>query len=148
MWGFRGSRKSPGLIGRIAAAGMACLMCCQLGCGGGAEGPARYDLTGSVAYDGNPVPFGQIIFAPDSSAGNSGPQGVADIRAGRYDTGSGKGTVGGPHIAKITGFDTDPAAGTEENPVAPLFVGYETKVDLPKADGTQDFSVPARGKQK
>lgn len=140
--------RGNGRIGRtasvLAVAVAAGVLCVQGGCGGGsADGPSRYELSGSVTYDGKPVPFGQIIFAPDSAAGNSGPQGFAEIRDGNYETADGKGTVGGPHVVQITGFGSDPSTGTEENPVPSLFSDYQTKADLPKEDSTMDFQVPA-----
>lgn len=114
------------------------------GCGK-SDGPQRYSLSGQVTYGGQPVPAGQIVFEPDSSANNKGPQGYADIKDGKYRTEPGKGTVGGPHRVRITGYDgltTD-----ESKPTKPLFAEYQTKTDLPTADGTKDFEVPASSKK-
>jgi len=111
-----------------------------VGCGGD-DGPRRYNLSGTVTFDGKPIPAGSIIFQPDSSAGNSGPQGAAEIRDGRYDTADGKRLVGGPHIVRITGFEG--VAESEMDVVPPLFPEYQTKADLPKESGTMDFEVPA-----
>ena len=87
-----------------------------------------------------------IYFQPDAQGGNSGPQGFATIRNGAFDTKrEGKGTVGGPMIVRITGFDSEPPkdlSETEPGP-KPLFAEYQTKADLPKEDGNQDFDVPA-----
>lgn len=120
------------------------LICCLvlpfcLGCGGSAPtGPARFDLSGKVTFDGKPVPSGRIDFEPDSEQQNSGPAGFAEIKNGSFSTsGSGKGTVGGPHIVRIQGFD---GAGAERKP---LFQEYSLKESLPKSASTKDFSVPA-----
>lgn len=112
-----------------------------IGCGGG-DGPKRYDLSGTVTFDGKPIPAGSIIFQPNASAGNTGPQGAAEIRDGKYDTSvNGKGTIGGPHIVRITGFDG--VAESEMDVVKPLFAEYQIEVDLPTESGTKDFEVPA-----
>jgi hypothetical protein len=118
---------------------LAVLVCC--GCGDGA--PARYDVSGTVTLDGSPVPGGSITFEPDRSKGNQGPAGYAKIKDGKYDTsGEGSGTIGGPHIVKITGLggETDPDLFPEG---MPLFPEYQTSVDLPEEETTQDFDVPA-----
>ena len=96
------------------------------GCGG----EHIYNLSGTVTYQGKPVPAGHIVFEPDASAGNS-----------HYDTRilDGRGTVGGPHLVLIHGRDGI-ARGELLNGL-PLFRDYNTKVDLPKADGKQDFEV-------
>ena len=120
-----------------------CLLCSWVGCGGGGDGPDRYDLSGNVTFKGSPVPAGRVVFEPDSSAGNSGPQGFSQIENGRYDTSIGKGTVGGPHIMRITGLSSAAAPENEDTPVEPLFAEYQTKADLPKEKSTMDFDVPA-----
>lgn len=140
-------RKSPLCAAPLLL--LACLLLLQTGCSGGnVDDPRNMGVSGKVSYNGQPVPFGQILFSPDSSAGNSGPQGIAEIRNGAYNTAAsgGKGTVGGPHVVRISGFAADPATGNEDNPVAALFPDYETKVDLPKGASTQDFEVPGDGK--
>lgn len=119
----------------------------MVGCGDGAAGVPRYDVAGTVTFNGQPVPQGTIQFRPDASQGNSGPAGDAEIVDGRYDTASvGNGTVGGPHEVIITGFDgkADP---DQELPLGmPLFSDYSTKADMPKtAGGTVDFEVPGEG---
>ena len=91
------------------------------------------------------MPFGEIIFEPDSSAGNSGPQGFAEIVNGKYETASDRGMVGGPHTVLISGYPTDPSNEDEENPTEPLFQGYKTSIDLPKESSTQDFEIPGEG---
>jgi hypothetical protein len=120
---------------------LACFLFITTGCGRGDVD--RFDVSGRVTLDSQPVPFGQIIFDPDTAAGNSGPQGFAEIRNGTYNTRSGRSTVGGPHIVRIMGFGSDPKTGDENNPVPALFSDYETKVDLPKKTATQDFEIPA-----
>lgn len=112
-------------------------ICLVPGCGG----VTRHDVSGKVTFRGAPLPAGVIYFDPDVTKKNTGPQGYAIIKDGDYSTAilNGKGTVGGPHIARIEGFD-----GKEGNdlPLGQLlFSGYEQAVDLPKAATTLDFDV-------
>jgi hypothetical protein len=112
-----------------------------LGCGQG--GPARYDVAGKVTFAGNPVPAGWVSFTADTTKGNSGPQGVARIRAGAYSTAAkdGKGAVGGPLVVRIEGFD---GRGTDDSPDGRrLFAPYEVTIELPRGAATQDLEVPA-----
>src|SRR5438477_2758334 len=110
-----------------------------VGCGG----RKIYSLSGTITFQGKPVPAGQIVFEPDASAGNSGQAAFAKIKDGRYDTRiDGSGTLGGPHLVRIHGRDGIPRGELLNG--LPLFRrDYETKVDLPKADAKQDFEVPA-----
>jgi len=111
------------------------------GCGG-ESGPARYDISGKVTFDGKPIPQGSIAFQPvDGGIGG----GFAIIQDGQYDTSQGgRGHLGGSHKVVITGTDgtpvnaADPDAGMIE-----LFPAYETTHELPEESGTQDFDVPA-----
>jgi hypothetical protein len=114
------------------------------GCGG-SDGPTRYDVSGSVSYDGKPVPKGFITFIPDTDQGNTGPGGGAVIENGHYETESGKGVVGGPHIIRITGYDGKPTqmSGEDMPDGQPIFQTYQTTFDFPKEDTEKDFTVPA-----
>ncbi len=108
------------------------------------SGPERYELSGSVTYNGQPVPAGYILFEPDKSKGNDGPGSSADIEDGRYRTPPGQGVIGGPHIVTICGFDGKPIdlGQGQKNPQGnPLFMNYQITVDLPKHSTTHDFHV-------
>jgi hypothetical protein len=109
------------------------------GCGD--PGPERHDIAGSVTYQGQPLPAGLITFEPDLSQGNDGPPGFAHIINGHYDTAETEsGSVGGPQIVRIQGFDGKPGA---ELPMGrPLFDDFQTTVDLPHEKTTRDFAVP------
>lgn len=111
------------------------------GCGG-PSGPERYHVSGTVTFDGKPVPAGSVLFEPDKSKGNSGPAAGVKIKGGKYDTRiDGKGMVGGPHLVKIIG--TDGVAPSEDFPEGTVLFEYATTADLPKDEATQDFDVPA-----
>jgi hypothetical protein len=107
------------------------------GCGG--EGGGRRQVSGTVNYDGQPVAAGRITFSPDASKQNSGPQGFAEIRDGKFDTRrGGKGGPGGPVVVKVEAFDGQPAEG---RPLGALLFTYETKVELPQDNATHDFAI-------
>jgi len=112
-----------------------------LGCG--SDGPQRYRLQGLVTYEGKPVPAGTIIFEPDASQKNDGPQGLATIHDGVFDSSrGGKGTVGGPH--RITILGCDGASISETSPQGkPLFEPSLTTAELPKKNGKLDFDIPS-----
>lgn len=106
------------------------------GCGAKESGPKRYRISGDVTFSGKPVPAGTIYFET-----TSGPAGSAQIRNGSYDTKSGRGVVGGPHTAIIEGFDGKGANPGE--PGRPIFKPQRIDADLPKADTTKNFDIPA-----
>lgn len=108
------------------------------GCGPG--GPQRFQLSGEVSYNGEPVPAGEISFTPDSSQGNTGPGAVAIIKAGRYETEPGKGVVGGPHTVKISGFDGKVLPESDIGVM--LFKPSIQSADLPRESGEFNFTVP------
>jgi hypothetical protein len=122
--------------------------CCLVGCGRD-DGPLRFDVSGKVTFNNKPVPVGRIQFEPDSSQDNQGPAGYALIKDGTYSTQeTGKGTVGGPHVVVMLGFDGKAAPAEEIVAGAPLFPKYRTTVDLPKETTTMDFDVPAMESDK
>jgi hypothetical protein len=121
------------------------------GCGGRSTGPAKYRVSGKVAYQGEPVPKGAINFEPDAAKGNSGPNVSFPIENGSYDSGSRSGTLGGPYLVQITGFDGKSMTLPDGMIIpegTPLFPPWKTEVDLPKAKHQQDFDVPATPTKK
>lgn len=112
------------------------------GCSPSDEGPQRYHLSGTVTYDGKPVPKGFIRFDP--AEGNPGPGSGAEIIDGNYETPAGKGIIGGPHNVVISGWDGVPyqESGETVEDGKELFPKYETTVDFPKEDGEHPFEVP------
>lgn len=111
--------------------------------GCGPSGPTVYRRSGTVTFDGKPVPLGKVYFEPDVPAGGSGPTGFADIRDGKYDTSdTGKGSAGGPTIVRVSGYsdqNKDAISGYGK----PLFVEYQTKSDLPSERSEFNIEVPA-----
>jgi hypothetical protein len=101
----------------------------------------RVDVWGTVKFKNQPVPAGLIVMNPDLSQGNDGPQGMAEIRDGRFDTRHlDKGAPSGPVIFMIDGFD---GVSQGDSPSGkPLFIGYKLKLDLPKQASEQNIEVP------
>ena len=131
----------PIFVGCGVLAGLLLLVGCK-----GDSGPARYDLTGKVTYNGEPVPAGYILMEPDKSKGNDGPGANADIKDGVYKTRPKQGAVGGPHILSVSGFDGKPQGlGPGHNPMGkPLFANVRVTVDLPKDASIYDIVVPTQ----
>ena len=132
----------PADLGLRASLALALLLASAAGCG--QRGPERFRVSGTVTYAGKPVPLGRVVFEPDTSRGNDGPQGFAPIENGRFDT-SGphcRGMVGGPMRVRIDGLEMkageDAAASGKL-----LFPSYEEAVDLPRANVVRDFVVPS-----
>tara|TARA_R110002111_G_scaffold185031_3_gene250941 strand:- start:69005 stop:69427 length:423 start_codon:yes stop_codon:yes gene_type:complete len=119
------------------------------GCQQSQDGPGRFELTGEITIDGKPVPAGEIMFEPDSSKGNSGPAGVAEIKDGRYTTTPTFGTVGGPHIAVIS---ANSGGGMRENGETPagwlLLDSYRMPIDLPKKNHTENIEISSAEAKK
>jgi hypothetical protein len=113
-----------------------------VGCG---SGERRYDLSGTVTFQGKPVPEGYIVFEPDASQGNVGGPGRAKIIDGKYDTSEepDSGVLGGPHVIRITGFDKKVSGLKGSEVILPksLFTDYTVSEDLPKKNAKKDFEV-------
>ncbi len=111
-----------------------------LGCGD--SGPPRFRISGTVTYEGKPVPTGSIVFQPDAARNNSGPNGSATIKDGVFDTRvDGQGFSGGPQIVIVQAFDgtnIDP----DYNPHGlSLGSGYTESHDLPDGDAVLDIEL-------
>ena len=111
------------------------LLAAALGCGGGEK---SHRLSGQAEFDGRPIAYGDVLFTPDGARGNKGPQGIATIRNGKYDTSAsgGKGIAGGPTVIRVTGFESEGGK---------LICEYEWSVDLPRETGTFKIEVPKKG---
>lgn len=88
----------------MVAAGLA-------GCGS-SNGLNLGRVHGKVTFKGEPVPFGQIMFMPDSGKGTNGPPAMGSIsKDGTYSLSteeSGDGAVVGVHKVSITGLNPKP----------------------------------------
>lgn len=112
-------------------------------CLGCSKGDGRVDLSGNVTWKGQPVPAGFVVFNPDVSAGNIGPQGTAPIVDGHYDTRgtAGRGVTPGAVRVSIHGFDGKQA--DEEHKIGKrLFMPAETTVTVSDQTESIDLIVP------
>lgn len=117
--------------------------------GCGPKTPVFPRVHGTVTHGGKPVPRGVIVFDPDVTKGNRGPQGYALIQDGRFDTALAgcRGTAGGAMVVRIDG-STPGAAGEDATTAGgALFPSYEVRVDLPATENEQNFDVPIGGKR-
>lgn len=117
---------------------------CLAGCGGGGDaGPERYDLSGTVTFDGKPVERGTLYIEP--TPGNPGPVGFVDIVDGKYDTAtsSSKGHIGGKVLLRVVPMLPPGKELVDEFAVPDLpFASWEEQADLPKETTTKDIAVP------
>lgn len=129
-----------GTFRRLTAGLLAVGVVWAAGCGGG---PKTYRVSGTVTFNGQPVPMGKIYFDPDTAAGGSGPSGFADIVDGKFDTSAanGKGVAGGPTVVRIQGHKKE-SADAISGYGPPLFAEHTVKADLPREAATKDFDVP------
>ena len=113
--------------------------------GSGCTDGSGYRVSGSVVFQGRPVPAGTIYFHPNKAAGNEGPSGFAQIVDGMFDTAAarGRGVIAGPHEVEISGYE--PATQSAENPEGggvSLFAGYREVIEFPAAVSRHEFVVP------
>lgn len=108
------------------------------GCGD--NDPRTIQISGTATFNGEPIPFGQILFEPDAALGHAGPAGFALITDGKFNTRlSGKGIASrGAYVVRIHG---QTARLTERaDKILPLFNPYEVRIEI--TDPTQNFDVP------
>jgi len=100
---------------------------------------SRTRISGEAYFNGQPIPYGDVLFTPDGA--NPGPQGIATIKDGKFDTASsdGKGIAGGPTVIRVTGLS---------GPGGKLLCEYEYTADLPTGESTLKIEVPASAAPK
>lgn len=117
------------------------------GCSGQVEGPQRYSLSGTVTFQGKPVPEGEIIISPDPSTNSDGSGSYAAIKDGHFETAPGKGITGGAYLLSVTGFDGVPFESDDGAETflqgKTLFSDYQLKQQFQDQDQTLDIEVPA-----
>jgi hypothetical protein len=101
-----------------------------------------YVVSGTVTFNGKPVPMGLVFFDPDTSKGNSGLQGFANIQGGKFTTVKGQGVRGGAYSIRVLGYDGK--SGNDLPMGHPLFNEYEVKKELPQADSELNLDIPAK----
>lgn len=131
-------RRPSALVPGLRGCGLAALVILA-GCGGD-EGPPRYSLSGTVTFEGESIPFGWMIFAPEN-----GPGATANIEDGKYHTPPGWGTVGGPHTIEVVAFGKKPEPQTyvDGAPQEEQQGGFSCTLqrDIPKEASTWDIQI-------
>lgn len=127
----------------LSAAAVLAAAALLAGCNSGEQ---LYDVSGTVTFDGKPIPKGLIFFDPDVTKGGSGGQGFANIVDGKFTTADkGRGVRGGAYLVRVNGFDG------KEAPEAPfgmyLFPEHQEPRELPKAPSTLDLALTKKGKK-
>jgi hypothetical protein len=125
------------MIRSLCAAALLTGVALLVGC---SSGEKLYDVSGTITFDGKPIPKGLIFFDPDK--GTPGTQGFANIENGMFDTAApnqGKGIRGGAYVIRISGFDGK--AGPEAPFGQYLFPEHELKKELPAQNQTFDYDV-------
>ena len=102
----------------------------------------QYAITGSVTYDGKPVPRGEVVLTPNPEKGNQGPGLLLQIVDGQYQTINERGQVGGAYIARISGYRAPEPGPAMSRYGFPMFIDYVTEVELPRGVAVYDFVVP------
>ncbi|MEX1041770.1 MAG: hypothetical protein WDZ51_14115 [Pirellulaceae bacterium] len=138
------SKKKCAMLG----GGLMLLACFTVLSGCGGDGHDRRQVSGTVTYDGKPVPRGSIWFEPDPSLGNTAPTGFAVIQDGQYKSELARSPIAGKYQARILGFDgvVSEADRAEwdadgEPPGEPLFKDYVTPPEEISADGKWDIEI-------
>lgn len=111
----------------------------------------RYALSGSVTFDGKPIPAGTITFVPFGAGKPGRTAAFCEIKAGKYDTKTGRNPGSGPHRVMISGCDGVPYQSqmgeiVENHPMGKqLFPTHLVEIDVPEKNGSVfDFAVPAK----
>lgn len=118
------------------------------GCGDG--GPPRYHISGTVTFEGQPVPAGAISFIPVGETEVPRGPGFCRFTQGHYESRSGRSPGSGSYRVLIDGYDgvafeVKLGEEIEEHPLGkPIFPTHIVEVDLPaEHGGVFDFEVPA-----
>jgi hypothetical protein len=124
---------------RLAAVCLIAGVVFAVGCG--AEGEPVYQVSGTVTFQGKPVPKGLIYFDPDQTKETGGDMGFASILDGKFNTAEeGQGIRGGAYEVRVNGFDGKVANDAPFGQA--LFLEYRTTADLPMQDSTYNLDVP------
>ena len=109
------------------------------GCGGN-SGPKLVPLSGTVTFDGKPVPAGYISFTPPSGGGSVR---VVQIKDGKFDTAEmidPKGVHPGANTVVIAGFNgkVEKFYGQGKQ----IFNPVKESFTVPEEGGTKNFTIP------
>jgi hypothetical protein len=115
------------------------------GCGG-ADPFERYEVAGTVTYQGSPVQHGTLRFEPHATVGAEAPTAYGKIEEGAFLIPREEGPIEGKYKVYVSGFDhskMDPNPAPHEPVETPeLFPTFQLDVDVPLADGKLEIQVP------
>ena len=98
------------------------------GCGG-PEGPVRHGLYGTLTYEGEPIPFGIVVFQNTETLYDT----ACTIEDGEYENQDGKGHTGGKFRVSIEAWTKMAEPWEDEAPK--LFAGtYAKEIELKPED--------------
>jgi hypothetical protein len=126
--------------------------CCVIvpwlaGCGSG-EPFERFEVAGTVVYQGNPVEHGSIRLEPTDAGGEEAPTTYAKVEGGEFYIPKDEGPAAGTYNLYVSGFDhskMDPNPPPHVPIETPeLFPTYQTQVEIPPPDGELEVEVPDR----
>ena len=116
------------------------------GCGGD-RGPERVVVSGTVTYNGKPVPSGDIRFVPiDKSAV---PMAGAEIKDGKYSADGHGGVPVGTHRIEIDAYREDPTGKKGNAPPPMMARGAPRHKYIPKrynVDSQLQMTIESGGK--
>jgi len=100
------------------------------------------EVWGSVTWGGKPVPSGIVTFTADTSKGNSGHQGWAIIKDGRFDTRWDKGRFAPKGACVVTINDKQPSTDPAHPKGTDLILKYDQSVEIPAESAEMNLEVP------
>lgn len=122
----------------------------SIGCGGRSSDIKKVELKGTVTFDGEKVPNGEIRFYP--TGGTKGPVSGGPIRDGQYTARAGGGVPVGEHVVDIRGFRPaknapgDSAEGGAVEQYLPIQYNSQSilTVTISPDTRTKDFDLPRK----
>lgn len=114
------------------------LMTCLLLAGCAETQPERASLRGKVTFEGKPVAYGIMNFAPDVQRGNRGTFGTAEIHDGEYETSPDYGPTPGAMIVSIQVYNASPP----DNRMLALIP--KLSVEIPHGTNSWDFKLTSK----
>ena len=104
--------------------------------------PDPIHVSGTVTYQGKPVPRGFILIHADRKKGNSGLYGIANIRDGKFDTNEegGRPAMPGPVNFAVAGYGQGQLEDFSDS--VPLFPSYQVEKEIKPDVTTFEIAIP------
>jgi hypothetical protein len=88
-----------------------------------------------------------LVFTPDSSNGNSGPQSSVVIQKGQFSVPVKFGLMPGAYFITLYGY-SEPSAGTEQDNRTPLFRDVNKEFEMPAKAHLLDLNITKEDLEK